>query len=157
MWMGVVAAELVPCSSGWSVGSLLCICVWRPSPCALSWEEKYTECGQPELAGWVMNLLLRHSVKHNYTHRSLEVLSCSMWAKTKPLETLGNSPFHYIVLKTDWSINWYVTLTTQNRVYIQNNPWEFCLRTQIKVFLFLVFINQTSRHCHHFTFWPFVR
>lgn len=33
------------------------------------------ESGQPELAGWVMNLLLRHSLKHNYTHQSQEGLS----------------------------------------------------------------------------------
>lgn len=31
--------------------------------------------GQLELAGWVMNLLLQHSLKHNYTHQSQEGLS----------------------------------------------------------------------------------
>lgn len=34
-----------------------------------------TEMERPELAGWVMNLLLRHSLKHNYTHQSQEGLS----------------------------------------------------------------------------------
>lgn len=29
-----------------------------------------TETERPALAGWVMNLLLRHSLKHNYTHQS---------------------------------------------------------------------------------------
>jgi len=33
------------------------------------------ESGQLELAGWVMNLLLRHSLKHNYTHQSQKGLS----------------------------------------------------------------------------------
>lgn len=33
------------------------------------------ERGQPELAAWVMNLLLRHSLWRNYTHQSQEGLS----------------------------------------------------------------------------------
>lgn len=67
--------ELEPYSGGWSVGSLLCVCVSGGPVCVHRVGgdgDGDGECGQPELAGWVMNLLLRHSLKHNYTHQSQE-------------------------------------------------------------------------------------
>lgn len=53
-----------------------CVCVSAGPVCARrAGGNGDGESGQPELAGWVMNLLLRHSLKHNYTHQSQEGLS----------------------------------------------------------------------------------
>lgn len=63
------------------MGNLLCVCAFV-CECleALSVERRAVgdrdrECGQQELSDWVMNLLLRHSLKHNYTHQSQEGFS----------------------------------------------------------------------------------
>lgn len=50
------------------------------------------ERGQPELAGWVMNLLLRHSLKHNYTHPDQE-------GSSRPLTSSSNKSR---AKKTQW-------------------------------------------------------
>lgn len=88
-------------SAGWSVGSLLCVCVSVGPVCVhRAGGDRDGERGQPELAGWVMNLLLRHSLKHNYTHQSQEGLSrpltpsCNKGrAKTPPLNSLFILPY----------------------------------------------------------------
>lgn len=53
----------------------LCVSVWRPCLLRRAVGDRDRECGQQELSDWVMNLLLRHSLKHNYTHQSQEGFS----------------------------------------------------------------------------------
>lgn len=53
----------------------LLVCLQAPSMCIeLKGRWRRREFVQPELACWVMNLLLRHSLKHNYIHQSYEGL-----------------------------------------------------------------------------------
>lgn len=62
-------------SDGWSVGSSRFACMSVGPVCAHrvgGSRQRPGERGQPELAGWVMNLLLRHSLRHNYTHPDQE-------------------------------------------------------------------------------------
>lgn len=76
---GEAAAELKACSGGRSVGSVhsVGVCVSAGRVCAAVGMRG----AEPELAGWVMNLLLRHSLRRNYTHQSQQgpprPLTCS--------------------------------------------------------------------------------
>lgn len=81
-----MAAELKAFSVGWSVGRVrsVCVRVCLPAVSALrrAGRDAVGERGaEPELAGWVMNLLLRHSLWRNYTHQSQQgpprPLTCS--------------------------------------------------------------------------------